>query len=60
MLTMAKKNINVMNDITYYAKDGRLTAEPDGKKYEWKKMIERFKQLGRPLTEEESEEFRIK
>lgn len=60
MLTMAKRNIDSMKDITYYAKDGRLTEPSDGKKYEWRKMIERVKQLGRPLTNEESEKFRIK
>ena len=27
--------------------------------YQWKEMIERFKLLGRPLTDEEAEEFRI-
>lgn len=47
------------HDISYYAKDGRLTAEPDGKQYRWKELIERYKMLGRPLTEEEAEEFRV-
>ncbi len=46
--------------ISYYAKDSRLTGEPDGKRYKWTEMIERFKMLGRPLTEDEAEEFRIK
>ena len=48
------------DDISYYAKDSRLTGEPDGKRYKWTEMIERFKMLGRPLTEDEAEEFRIK
>ena len=52
--------MNFTHDISYYAKDSRLTGEPDGKRYQWKEMIARFKQLGRPLTEEEAEEFRIK
>lgn len=59
MLAMAEKSMNFTHDITYYAKDGRLTAEPDGKRYNWKKMMERFQELGRPLTDEEAEEFRI-
>ena len=40
--------------------DGRLTEPSDGKRYEWRKMIEKVKRIGRPLTDEESEEFRIK
>lgn len=47
-------------DIAYYAKDSRLTAEPDDKKYDWEGLIERFKQLGRKLTEEEAEQYRIR
>lgn len=60
MLAMERKPVDVTRDISYYAKDSRLTGEPDGKRYQWREMIERFKQLGRPLTDEEAEEFRIK
>ena len=60
MLAMQRKPVNVIHDISYYAEDSRLTGEPDGKQYQWKEMIERFKLLGRPLTEEEADEFRIK
>lgn len=59
MLAMQHRPLNDMHDIAYYAKDSRLTGEPDGKRYQWKEMIERFKLLGRPLTDEEAEEFRI-
>lgn len=59
MLAMAEKMIDDGHDIAYYAKDSRLTEPSDGKKYEWRKMIELSKELGRPLTEEEAEEFRI-
>lgn len=59
MLAMQKKLADVEHDITYYAKDGRLTGEPDGKRYRWRDMIDRCKQLGRLLTEEEAEEFRV-
>jgi len=31
MVTMTKKRIDFNNDITYYAKDGRLTEPSDGK-----------------------------
>ena len=60
MLAMQRKPVDVTHDISYYAKDSRLTGEPDGKRYRWTEMIERFKLLGRPLTEEEAEEFRVK
>lgn len=41
MLAMQKKLADVEHDITYYAKDGRLTGEPDGKRYRWRDMIDR-------------------
>ena len=42
------------------AKSGRLTEPSDGKRYEWRKMIESSRELGRPLTDEEAEEFGMK
>lgn len=60
MLAMTKKTVGLTHDITYYSKDSRLTEPSDGKRYEWKKLLEHFNQLGRPLTEEEAEKFRIK
>ena len=60
MLAMEGKTVDYTHDISYYAKDSRLTGEPDGKHYKWTEMIERFKLLDRPLTEEEAEEFRDK
>ena len=59
MLAMAKKSTGYTHDIAYYAKDSRLTEPSDGKRYEWRKMIELSKELGRPLTDAEAEEFRI-
>ena len=59
MLVMAEKSTDYTHDIAYYAKDSRLTEPSDGKRYEWHKMIELSKKLGRLLTDEESEEFRI-
>lgn len=59
MLAMGRKTVDFSHDISFYAKDSRLTGEPDGKRYKWTEMIERFKMLGRPLTEEEAEEFRV-
>ena len=59
MLALKERTDNI-KDIAYYATDGRLTAEPDGKRYDWAAMIERFKELGRKLTDEEAEQYRIK
>ena len=59
MLTMTKKSTDYTHDIAYYAKDSRLAGPSDGKRYEWRKMIEFSKELGRPLTDVEAEEFRI-
>lgn len=36
-----------------------IMEPPDGKKYEWRKMIELSKVLGRPLTDAGAEEFKI-
>lgn len=47
-------------DLEKYSNDGRLTEPSNNKRYEWRKMIELVERLGRPLTEKESEEFRIK
>lgn len=47
-------------DIGDYAKDGRLTEPSDGKRYEWRKMIDEVKALGRPLMDEEAGQYRIK
>ena len=60
MLAMSEKATGYTHDIAYYAKDSRLTEPSDGKRYEWRKMIELSKALERPLTDAEAEEFRIK
>ncbi len=61
VLAMTKKNYcRKVIDMESYAKDGRLTEPSDGVKFEWRKMIEEVKRLGRPLTDEESEKYRIK
>lgn len=44
-------------DISYYAIDGRLTAEPDGKRYRWNEMIGKYRELGRALTEDEADAY---
>ncbi len=57
---MAKINYGQIVDLEQYAKDGRLTDPSDGKIYDYREMIERVAQLGRPLTDKEAEQFRIK
>lgn len=39
--------------------DGIITEPSDGKEHRWREMIEKSKILGRPLTDEEAEEFRV-
>ena len=60
MLAVAKQNYGKVIDLEQYAKDSRLTEPSDGKIFDYRKMLEVVKQLGRPLTEKEAEDFRIK
>lgn len=61
MLMMNKKRTDLLfEDIADCLKDGRLTEPSDGKRYEWRKLIDAVKTLGRPLTEEEAEQYRIR
>ena len=57
---MAKKKYEKIVDLECYACDGRLTEPSDGKLFDYKKMRAHVKRLGRPLTEKEAEQFRIK
>lgn len=47
------------DDLESYLKDGRLTERSDGKRFEWRKMIEEVKRSGRPLNKDEVEKYRI-
>ena len=60
MLAVAKQNYGKVIDLEQYAKDSRLTEPSDGKIFDYRKMLELVNQLGRPLTEKEAEDFRIK
>ncbi|MCM1100872.1 MAG: hypothetical protein NC079_01150 [Clostridium sp.] len=60
MLAMERKSSGLFEDVADYAKDGRLTEPSDGERYEWRKMIDAVKMLGRPLTDEEAEQYRVK
>lgn len=46
-------------DIAEVATDGRLTEPSDGRRYQWRQIIDESERLGRPLTEEEMEAFLI-
>lgn len=60
MLTMTKTEYGKVIDLEKYTKDGRLTEPSDGKIFDYRKMFEVVKSLGRPLTEKEAEQYRIK
>lgn len=60
MLAMVKNEYGNIVDLEQYSKDGRLTEPSDGKIFDYRKMLEVIKQLGRPLTEKEAEQYRIK
>lgn len=60
MLAMAKNNYGKVIDLERYTNDTRLTESSDGKIFDYRKMFELVKQLGRPLTDQEAEQFRIK
>lgn len=60
MLTMVKNEYGNIIDLEKYSTDGRLTEPSDGKIFDYRKMLEVIKQLGRPLTEKEAEQYRIK
>ena len=58
MLATMKNEYNKLSDIERFITDGRLTEPSNGKRFEWREMIEEVKKLGRPLKEEETKKFR--
>ena len=56
---MLSKNYGNVIDLESFMTDGRYTEPSDGKRFEWRKMLEEVKRIGRPLTEAEAEKFRI-
>lgn len=56
LIVLIKNELNLET----YVNDSRLTEPSDGVRFEWRKMIEEVKRLGRPLTNEETERFKIK
>ena len=59
MLAVANTNYGNIIDLEYYAKDSILTEPSDGKVFDYRRMYEVVKELGRPLTDKEAEQFRI-
>lgn len=51
-----ERSIDMEKDL----KDGRLTEPSDGKIFDYRKMLKEIQTLGRPLTEQEAEQYRIK
>jgi hypothetical protein len=60
MLAMLNENYGKVVDIERFTSDGRLTEHSDGKVFDYRKMLESVKMLGRPLTDKEAEIYRIK
>lgn len=53
---ITQNQLDVISDI----KDGRIAGPTNGKIFDYRKMVKLVKSLGRPLTEEEAERYRIK
>ncbi len=47
-------------DIAMISEDPRLTEPSDGKRYNWRELIDLVEELGRPLTEDETGRFLIR
>lgn len=60
MLFTANQNYGCVVDIESHAKDGRMAGPSDGKVFDYREMLKLIKILGRPLTEEEAEQYRIR
>jgi hypothetical protein len=60
MLAMVKSNYGSVVDLEKYSEDTRLSEPSDGKIFDYRRMVDIVKQLGRPLTDKEAEQFRIK
>ena len=59
MLATMKNEYNKLSDIERFITDGRLTEPSNGKRFEWREMIEEVKKLGRPLKEEETKNLEL-
>jgi hypothetical protein len=60
MLAMPKSNYGNFIDLEQYLEDSRLTEPSDGKIFDYRRMLAVVREVGRPLTESEAAQFRIK
>jgi len=60
MLSIQKNKFSEILNLEQYSQDGRLTEPSDGKIFDYRRMLDVVNRLGRPLTDQEAEEFRIK
>lgn len=57
---LARANIyNTVIDLEKYTQDGLLVEPSDGRIFDYRKMLDRVNELGRPLTEEEAAPYRV-
>ena len=54
------KELQELIDIEQYMTGSLYTEPSDGRRFEWRKMIDKVIELGRPLTDEEAKLFEIK
>lgn len=59
-MVMLKKTDAGVVDLERYCSDGKLTMPSDGRVFDYRRMFEAVKKLGRPLTEAEAEQYMIK
>lgn len=55
----ANNEYNQIVNLEQYSSDSRLTEPSDGKVYDYRKMLKKINVLGRSLTKEEAENYRI-
>lgn len=60
MSVVMNNNYGKVIDFESYMTSSLYTESSNGRRFEWRKMIEKVKELGRPLTDEESKIFEIK
>ena len=56
---MLSANYGKVIDLESFMTDSRYTEPSDGKTFDIRKMLEEVKRIGRPLTDNEAEKFRI-
>lgn len=60
ILVLENINYGKITNLEQYTQDGRLTIPTDGTIFDYRKMYDKINQLGRTLTREEAEAYRIR